>query len=177
MAHNLYIAEARRQLSDTSSYCPLNYDPKTSPNQSSSTDTLIGLTELILTLNNFSFNSSHFLQTKGVAMDTRMGPSCACLFIGYDLYLSNCLNINIYFKPTNSHSYLDYTFSHPPTCKNAIPYSQFLRICAQDGAFHSRTSQISSYFKDRIFPPPVIKNALNRISCISCTSALKPPPP
>eukprot|EP00061_Rhincodon_typus_P011402 g36375.t1 len=44
---------------------------------------LICLTELFLTLNNFSFNSSHFLQTKRVAMGTRMGPSYACLFVGY----------------------------------------------------------------------------------------------
>eukprot|EP00061_Rhincodon_typus_P000913 g13164.t1 len=34
----------------------------------------------------------------------------------------NHLNTNIYFKPTDSHSYLDYTSSHPPSCKNAIPY-------------------------------------------------------
>eukprot|EP00061_Rhincodon_typus_P016699 g45050.t1 len=40
-------------------------------NQSPSTDTLNHLTELVLTLNNFSFNSFHFLQTKGVAMSTR----------------------------------------------------------------------------------------------------------
>eukprot|EP00061_Rhincodon_typus_P003029 g19111.t1 len=52
-------------------------------NQSPSTDTLIRLTELVLTLNNVSFNSSHFLQTKGVAMGTCMGLSCACLFVGY----------------------------------------------------------------------------------------------
>eukprot|EP00061_Rhincodon_typus_P015855 g43769.t1 len=44
------------------------------PDQFLSTDTLIRLVELVLTLNNF-FNSSHFLQTKGVAMGTRMGPS------------------------------------------------------------------------------------------------------
>eukprot|EP00061_Rhincodon_typus_P003863 g21152.t1 len=53
------------------------------PDQSPSTNTLIRLTELILTLNNFSFSSSHFLQTKGVAMGTHMGPSYACLFVGY----------------------------------------------------------------------------------------------
>eukprot|EP00061_Rhincodon_typus_P000818 g12840.t1 len=41
------------------------------------------LTKLVLTLKNFSFNSSHFLQTKGVAMGTRMAPSYACLFVGY----------------------------------------------------------------------------------------------
>ncbi|MBB6707142.1 hypothetical protein H7E98_17940, partial [Proteus mirabilis] len=52
-------------------------------NQYPSTDTLLRLTELVLTLNNFSFQSSHFLQTKGVAMGTRMGPSYACLCVGY----------------------------------------------------------------------------------------------
>eukprot|EP00061_Rhincodon_typus_P013308 g39601.t1 len=53
------------------------------PNQSPSTDILIRLMELVLTLNNFSFNSSQFLQTKGVAVRTCMGPSCACPFVGY----------------------------------------------------------------------------------------------
>eukprot|EP00061_Rhincodon_typus_P001657 g15388.t1 len=52
------------------------------PNQSPSIDTLIRFTELILTLN-FSFISSHFLQTKEVAMGTCMGPSSTCLFVGY----------------------------------------------------------------------------------------------
>eukprot|EP00061_Rhincodon_typus_P019121 g9303.t1 len=51
--------------------------------QSPSTDTLIRLAELVLTINNFSFNSSNFLQTNGVAIGTRMGPSYACLFVGY----------------------------------------------------------------------------------------------
>eukprot|EP00061_Rhincodon_typus_P002302 g17137.t1 len=61
----------------------LNFFLSHRPNQSPSTDTLIHLTELILTLNNFSFNSSHFLQTKGVAMGTRMDAIYACLFVGY----------------------------------------------------------------------------------------------
>ncbi|XP_048461245.1 uncharacterized protein LOC125484857 [Rhincodon typus] len=215
------------------------------PDQSPSTDTLIRLAELVLTLNNFSFNSSHFLQTKGVAMGTRMGPSYACLFVGYveqsllrtytgpkphlflryiddcigtascsheeleqfihftntfhpnlkftwtisntslpflDLSVSisgNHLETDIHFKPTDSHSYLEYSSSHPPSCKNAIPYSQFLRlrcICSQDEAFHSRTSQLSSFFKDRNFPSSVVENALNRVSHISRTSSLTPRP-
>eukprot|EP00061_Rhincodon_typus_P000303 g11240.t1 len=53
------------------------------PDQYPSTDTLIRLAELVLTLNNFSSNSSRFLQTRRVAMGTRMGPSYACLFVGY----------------------------------------------------------------------------------------------
>eukprot|EP00061_Rhincodon_typus_P016998 g45493.t1 len=54
--------------------------PTASAQQSLSIDTLIRLTELVLTLNKFSFNSFHFLQTKGVAMGTRMGSCYACLF-------------------------------------------------------------------------------------------------
>eukprot|EP00061_Rhincodon_typus_P008071 g30348.t1 len=145
-------------------------------NRTPSTDTLIRLAELVLTLNNFSFDSSHFLQTKGMAMGTRMGLSYACLseleqfinftntfhralkftwaisdtslpFLDFSISISisrNRLTTDIHFKPTDSHSYLDYTSSHTPFCKNAIPYSQFLRlrrICSQDEAFYSRISQ------------------------------------
>eukprot|EP00061_Rhincodon_typus_P003511 g20263.t1 len=35
----------------------------------------------------------------------------------------NRLSTDIYFKLTESHSYLDYTSSHPLSCKNTIPYS------------------------------------------------------
>eukprot|EP00061_Rhincodon_typus_P004712 g23256.t1 len=35
---------------------------------------------------------------------------------------------------------------------------------------------MSSYFKDRNFPPSVVENALDRISCVSHTSTFTPPP-
>ena len=49
-----------------------------------STTTLIRLVELVLTLNNFSFDGEHYQQISGVAMGTKMGPSYANLFVaGY----------------------------------------------------------------------------------------------
>ena len=48
-----------------------------------STTTLIRLAELVLTLNNFSFDGEHYQQISGVAMGTKMGPSYANLFVGY----------------------------------------------------------------------------------------------
>ena len=48
-----------------------------------SSETLLRLAELILTLNCFSFAGSYYKQINGVAMDTKMGPSYANLFVGY----------------------------------------------------------------------------------------------
>eukprot|EP00061_Rhincodon_typus_P011751 g37001.t1 len=95
--------QAERQLSDTSSYLPLGHDTTMMHQAIVSimeglralrffleqrsepfppTTTLLHLAKLILTLNNLSFNSSHFLQVRGVATGTCMGPSYVCLFMG-----------------------------------------------------------------------------------------------
>eukprot|EP00061_Rhincodon_typus_P009113 g32341.t1 len=58
-------------------------DVQSLPNQSPSTDTLIRLVELVLSHNKCSFDSSHFLQTKGVVMDTHMGLSYSHFFAGF----------------------------------------------------------------------------------------------
>ncbi|KAJ8050971.1 hypothetical protein HOLleu_04364 [Holothuria leucospilota] len=47
------------------------------------TITFLRLTELVFTQNCFQFNGHFFHQVKGVAMGTKMGPSVACLTIGY----------------------------------------------------------------------------------------------
>ena len=46
-----------------------------------STETLCDLIRMILTMNNFSFNEKHYLQTHGTTMGTRMAPSYANLFL------------------------------------------------------------------------------------------------
>ena len=51
------------------------------------TNNLLRLAELVLTTNTFSFNGSFYLQTSGVAMGIKLGPSYACLFVGYQEYL------------------------------------------------------------------------------------------
>ena len=45
--------------------------------------TILRLAELVLTLNHFEFDSEHYTQIRGVSMGTRMGPSYACLFMGW----------------------------------------------------------------------------------------------
>ena len=48
-----------------------------------STDTLLRLAELVLTLNCFTFSGEIFMQINGVAMGTKMRPNYANLFVGY----------------------------------------------------------------------------------------------
>ena len=48
-----------------------------------SSETLLRLAELVLTLNCFTFAGNYYKQINGVAMGTKMGPSYANLFVGY----------------------------------------------------------------------------------------------
>ena len=48
-----------------------------------SSETLLRLAELVLTLNCFSFAGNYYKQINGVAMGTKMGPNYANLFVGY----------------------------------------------------------------------------------------------
>ena len=47
------------------------------------TSTILRLTELVLTLNNVTFNGKNYIQRKGVSMGQKVGPSYACLFMGF----------------------------------------------------------------------------------------------
>ena len=173
-----------------------------------SSETLLRLAELILTLNRFSFGDNYYIQTNGVAMGIKMGPSYANLFVGFiehqffsqyhgpkpelygryvddwigatsstkeeltqfitavisfhpalkytweifdtslaflDIKISiegNGLCTSVYYKPTDSHSYLLYSSSHPSQVKNSIPFSQFLRLrrlCSDDSDFSEKS--------------------------------------
>ena len=73
-------------------------------NQSISTSTLLQLIEIVHKMNTFHFNSRYFSTKQGVAMGTKMGPSVACIFMGYfeELFLA------------------DYEHSTPMLCKRYI---------------------------------------------------------
>lgn len=51
-------------------------------NKEPPTHTLTRLTELVFTLNAFSFNAEYYHQIGGAAMGSKMGPSYACLYLG-----------------------------------------------------------------------------------------------
>ena len=186
-----------------------------------STSTLLRLAELVLTLNSFQFNGQFFEQISGVAMGTKMGPSYACLFMGYlehlvwhsydgplpsvyHRYIDDCIGItdmpeadlsrfiqfingfnpairftshistsfvnflditltikiptistSVYYKPTDTHSFLLYTSSHPQACRDALPFSQLLRLrrlCSEDDDFLDRAHDMLDFFRKRPIP-------------------------
>ena len=160
------------------------------PNQEPSTSVLVRLAELVLTLNNFSFDGEHYQQVSGVAMGTKMGPNYANLFVGFvekqifeqytdpipdylGRYIDDCvgtascsrgdlecfinyvnnfhpalqftweisetsvsfldilvsingnrLTTSVFYKPTDSHSYLLYSSSHPNHANGAPEWSE-----------------------------------------------------
>ena len=207
------------------------------------TATIVRLTELVLTLNHFTFNDNHYLQVRGVAMGTKFGPAYACLFMGYveqqflqaynkpvpdlfvryiddyfgatsssreelerfiahvnsfhpalkftwniaedtlpflDLSVSiqhDHLVTSIHYKATDAHNYLLHSSSHPPKCKESIPYSQLLRlrrICSSDDDFKKQADHMTSFFSRRQYPADTIDSAAQRVSTIDRPTALQP---
>ena len=207
-------------------------------------DTIIRLVELVLTVNHFEFDGDYYTQSRGVAMGTRMGPSYACLFMGWieheffctydgpipELYkryiddMTGCtvigrsdldkflhafgtfhhavelvsevsevsldtldviasvnvdgtLSTTIYYKPTDSHSYVHYDSNHPRPCLDSIPYSQFLRlrrICSDNDDFRSQCEKMSNFFRARSYPEQVLQRALERVNTVTREQSLTP---
>ena len=75
-----------------------------------------------------------------------------------DMYLmarGDRISTSIYYKETDSHSYLNFTSSHPFNCKSAIPYSQFLRlrvICSEDDDFEETANIMETFFVAHGYP-------------------------
>ena len=97
-------------------------------------------------------------------------------------FLDLCLSIsdarittNIHYKPTDTHSYLDYSSSHPPHGKKDIPYSQFLRlrrISSDDDEYVAKSKEMASFFVNRGYPCSVVTNSQRRTQEISRERAL-----
>ena len=207
-----------------------------------SSETLLRLAELVLTLNCFSFAGSYYKQINGVVMGTKMEPSYANLFVGYiepeffnqyngpkpelyRRYVDDCVGAtsstreelnqfitavnsfhpalkytweisntslafldfklfiegngsctSVHYKPTDSHSYLLYSSSHPSHVKNSIPYSQLLRLCrlcSEDSDFSLKSEEMCHFFYKRGYPASVVQAGHHRAQQIDRQSALQ----
>ena len=114
------------------------------PIKKPSSETLLRLAELVVTLDCFSFGPKYYKQINCVAMGTKMGPSYANLFVGFieNKFFSN------YHGPLHSSS-------HPQHVKNTIPFPQFLRLrrlCSDDTDFNNKCEEMCQFFKKKRLP-------------------------
>ena len=82
----------------------------------------------------------------------------------------------MHYKPTDSHSYLLYSSSHPSHVKNSIPYSQFLRLrrlCSEDSDFSLKSEEMCEFFDKRGYPASVVEAGHHRAQQINRQSALQ----
>ena len=82
---------------------------------------------------------------------------------------------SVHYKPTDSHSYLLYSSSHPSHVKNSIPYYQFLRLrrlCSDDSDFSLKSEEMCN-FNNRGYPASVVQAGHHRAQQIDRQSALQ----
>ena len=76
---------------------------------------------------------------------------------------------SIYYKETDSHSYLNLKSSHPFKCKASIPASQFLRlrkICSEDDDFEEAATTMESFFVARGYPVTLVQEGKRKAASV-----------
>ena len=89
---------------------------------------------------------------------------------------SNGLCTSVYYKPTDSHSYLVYSSSPPSKVKNSIPFSQFLRLrrlCSDDSVFSEKLEVMCQFFDKHGYPVSFVQAGRHRAQQIDRQSALQ----
>ena len=75
------------------------------------------------------------------------------------------LSTDLYKKDTDARNYLLYTSYHPLSCKQGIPYGQFLRVrkvCSSLERFDKNAIEMAKSFILRGYPPNLIESSLIR---------------
>ena len=160
-----------------------------------STDTLLRLAELVLTLNCFTFSGEIFKQINGVAMGTKMGPNYANLFVGYveeqnfqsirrsqtrtflAAYIDDCLGATSCTKE-ELERFIGFVNSFHPALKftweiseNSVTFLD-INISVQDNklatSFPLQTHRFAQLLTVLVFPP-ISRQRLNSVLPISQT--------
>ena len=77
------------------------------------------------------------------------------------------LEIDLYFKPTDCHQFLDFNSPHPIHLKKSIVYSQGLRIkrlCSSNVAFENHLESLKCWCQNRGYPKTMVDIQLKRVT-------------
>ena len=82
-------------------------------------------------------------------------------FLDLEIFIENgLLMTNLFIKPTNSQLFLDFNSNHPEHCKEAIPFSQALRVVERCSSSEERDIQLKNLktkFQERNYPEQIIE--------------------
>ena len=76
------------------------------------------------------------------------------------------IHTDLYIKPTNSHHYLYYQYSHPLHIKTSIPYSQALRlnnISSSEKDFKTHVSHMEEWILAKGYSEIVVNNQIDTV--------------
>ncbi|VDI31433.1 Hypothetical predicted protein, partial [Mytilus galloprovincialis] len=87
------------------------------------------------------------------------------------------VEVELYTKPTDTHSYLHYDSEHPIPCKKAGPYGQFLRVkrnCTNDADFQRHSASLLKYYKFRGYNKTLLNASLKKAEAKDRKALLNP---
>ena len=124
-----------------------------------------------------AFRSSCVSQRNEGLISIRHDMCSSLAFLDINISIEgNGLCTSVYYKPTDSHSYLLYSSSHPSHFKNFIPFSLFLRVlrlCGDDSDFSEKSEAMCQFFDKRGYPISVVQAGHHRAQQIDRQSALQ----
>lgn len=85
------------------------------------------------------------------------------------------LSTDVYQKPTDTHSYMNWVSAHPRHLKFSVPYSQALRlrrICSSDITLRKRIDEYTHYFLASGYKLRTVKEQMERVLTMSQKDAL-----
>ena len=86
------------------------------------------------------------------------------------------LSTSVHYKATDSHNYLLHSSSRSQHVKNAIPFSQFLRLrrlCSDDTDFNNNCEEMWQFFKKSDYPDSAVTTGKHRAQEIHREIALQ----
>ena len=110
------------------------------------------------------------------AIEYTLEPAIRTVINGESVHILNFLDItvilhddgtietDIFYKPTNSHKYLNYESFHPKHCKDNIPYALAKRIIVfvtNPEKMEFRLSQLKSWLKQSGYPEKIIEKGIH----------------
>ena len=88
------------------------------------------------------------------------------------------IETSVHYKPTDKHAMLRWDSHHPQSCRESIPFSQFLRLkrlCSSEDVFEVECTKMSKFFEARGYPLRVIEKGRERAASMKRADILNRP--